>query len=125
MTAMRRWVGSALLLAFGLATLTLSIVWGHPDDGWWALGLAAAFALVLALGGRSELLRTVRGDPDERGERVTLVTSNIVVNLMAAVGVVGAAIEQGRGVHAGPWTLACVAGGALYLVTFVVVRART
>jgi hypothetical protein len=36
----------------------------------------------------------------------------------------GSVVEQAGGVHSGPWTLACVAGGCLYLLVFLVVRAR-
>ncbi len=124
MTATRRWVGSGIFVVVGIATLALSVAWHHADDGWWALGLSLAFAVVLAVGGRSDFLRTMRGDPDERGAQLTLVTSNIVLNLVAAVAVVGAILEQAHGGHLGPWTLACITGGALYLATFLVVRAR-
>ena len=125
MTATRRWVGSGIFVAFGAATLALSLVWHHADDGWWVFGLSMAVAAGLAVGGRSDLVRTMRGDADERGAQVTMVTSNIVLNIAAAVAVVGAVIEQARGQHIGPWTLSCVAGGALYLLTFLVVRARS
>jgi hypothetical protein len=123
MMAARRWVGPAIFVAFGAATLGLSVVWRHPDDGVWAMGVSLALAAVLVAGGRSELLRTVRGDADERGARVVLVTSNIVLNVAAAVAVVGAVIEQAGGLHMGPWTLACEAFGAFYLLTFAAVRA--
>ena len=122
---MRRWTGSAIFVVFGTAALVLSLAWNHGTDGWWIFGLSTIFAVVLAAGGRSDLLRTFRGDADERGARVTEVTSNIVLNMIAAVAVAGSLVEQARGVHQGPWTLACVAGGALYLVTFLTVRALT
>ncbi len=125
MTARRSWVGPGLFVGFGVATLALSVIWDHVQDGLWALALSLVLALGLAVGGRSDLLRTVRGDADERGARVTMVTSNIVLNVAAVVGVVGSVIEQAHGIHMGPWTLACVAGGAFYLLTFLLVRLRS
>jgi predicted MFS family arabinose efflux permease len=126
MIATRRWVGPGMLVAFGAATLALSTVWHHSDDGLWAMGVSLVLAAVLALGGQhSDLLRTVRGDADERGAQVVLVTSNIVLNIAAAVAVVGAVIEQAHGLRWGPWTLACVAFGSLYLVVFLAVRGRS
>jgi hypothetical protein len=61
---------------------------------------------------------------DERAAHVTSVTNGVVLNLAALAAVVGSVVEQARGVHSGPWTLACVAGGCLYLLVFLVVRAR-
>ena len=95
--AARRWVGPAIFVAFGAATLGLSVVWRHPDDGVWAMGVSLALAAVLVAGGRSELVRTVRGDADERGARAVLVTSNIVLNIAAAVAVVGAVTSRPAG----------------------------
>jgi hypothetical protein len=79
---------------------------------------------VFAAGGRSELIRAVLGDGDERAAHVTSVTDGVALNLAALAAVVGSVVEQARGMHSGPWTLACVAGGCLYLLVFVVVRAR-
>jgi len=124
MTHARSWVGPGLFVVFGVTTLALSVLWNHAADGAWAFSISMVFALVLAVGGRSDFLRTVRGDADERGAQVTLITSNIVLNVAAVAAVVGAVIEQAHGVHMGPWTEACMVGGAFYLVTFLLVRAR-
>jgi hypothetical protein len=88
-----------------------------------ATGVSLALTAVLVVGGRSDVLSTMRGDADERGSRVMLVTSNIVLNVAAGVAVVGAVIEQASGLRMGPWTFACVAFGAFYLLTFAAVRA--
>ena len=122
MVAMRKWAGPAVFVSFGAAALALSAVQHHAEDGLWMMGLSLVFAAVLAMGGRSDLLRTIRGDADERGAQVVLVTSNIVLNVAAAVAVVGAVIEQAHGLHLGPWTLACVAFGSFYLVVLLAVR---
>jgi hypothetical protein len=119
----RRWAGPALILAFGLAVFAVSLTWKHVDDGVWALGLSIFFAGALAAGGRSELVRAMRGDGDERAAHITSTTNLIVLNLAGLVAVVGAVLEQASGVHWGPWTLACVIGGGVYFVVFVAVRA--
>jgi uncharacterized membrane protein len=119
----RKWAGPALVLAFGLAVFAASLVWGHPTDGIWALALSAVFAGALAVGGRSELVRSMRGDGDERIAHITNVTNLIVLNVAGLAAVAGAVVEQARGFHSGPWTLACVIGGGVYLAVFIVVRA--
>jgi hypothetical protein len=119
----RKWAGSALILAFGLAVFAASLAWGHPDDGIWALALSTVFAGALAVGGRSELVRSMRGDGDERAAHITNLTNLIVLNVAGLAAVAGAVVEQARGFHSGPWTLACVIGGGVYFLVFIVVRA--
>jgi predicted MFS family arabinose efflux permease len=120
----RRYGGSALLTAFGVVMLVTSIAAHHLEDGVWALAISLVVAAGFAVGGRSELIRAIRGDGDERAAHVTAVTNGVVLNLAALAAVAGSVVEQARGIHSGPWTLACVAGGCLYLVVFLVVRAR-
>ena len=120
----RRWAGSVLLLLFGVGVFVASLFARHVDDGVWALGVSVVFAGLLAVGGRSELIRGVRGDGDEREVHIQSVTNMLVLNVIALVAVVGAVVEQARGVHWGPWTLACVFGGLLYAAVYLVVRGR-
>ena len=120
----RRWAGSVLLLVFGVAVWVASVIAHHTGDGVWALGTSVVVAAGLAAGGRSELVRGLRGDGDERAMHIQSVTNMIVLNVAALVAVVGSVVEQARGVHSGPWTLACVVGGVVYALVYLVVRTR-
>ena len=120
----RRWAGPVLLVVFGVSMLAASIAVHRAGDGVWALVLSVVVAAALAAGGRSGLVRAVRGDGDEREVHIQAVTNMVVLNVAAVAAVVGSVVDQTWGQHSGPWTLACVAGGGLYVLVFLVVRTR-
>ncbi|HEY7706111.1 MAG TPA: hypothetical protein VH968_02945 [Gaiellaceae bacterium] len=92
---MNRWIPA---LVAGLAIPTFVAFWigGDPRAGLIWGGLSVVFGIVLALGGRSDTIRLLRGeDDDERSlaleQQATMLTGIVLIVALAALFLVTAA----------------------------------
>jgi hypothetical protein len=90
-----RWV-PALVASLAIPTFVAFWIGGEPRAGLIWGGLSVVFALVLALGGRSDTIRLLRGeDDDERAlaleTRATMLTGVVLIVALAVLFLVTAA----------------------------------
>ncbi len=121
-----RWLVPALVLGIGGAYLVLSWLGGDPERGVWMLAIMVAYGGLLLLGGRSELVRQLRGQPaDERyeGFGVLAVAFMGFVTVLVVLGLF--LWELGRGEDGQPYALICLVSGASYLAALLWLRWRS
>ncbi len=92
---MNRWV-PALVAALAIPTFVAFWIGGDPRAGLIWGSLSVLFALVLAVGGRSDTIRLLRGeDDDERSlaleTRATMLTAVVLIVALAVLFLVTAA----------------------------------
>lgn len=120
------WFLPLLALALGVACLAAFWIGGKPRDGVYALLVMAGFGLVALLGGRSEMIRGLRGDGrDEYWERMdTHATALAGIVLIGAV--IGMCLwEWGHGRDGSPYVQLGAVAGLAYLVALGVLRLRS
>ena len=111
----------ALGLAFGAALW----IGGKPEDGLWALGVMVVFGLLIAVGGRSETIRGLRGDGrDERFERLDRDATALAGIVLISVVLVMCAWEWAHGRDGSPYVQLGAIGGVAYLGAVVALRLR-
>ena len=110
-----------------LGGLFLAAFWagGNPRDGLFALGLMTAIAAVVLLGGRSEMIRGLRGDGrDEYWERLD-ARATLFSGVVTLTVIIGMCLwEWGHGRDGAPYTALGAIGGLAYLGGLVVLRLR-
>ena len=110
----------------GLAFLTVFWISGNPGAGLGSLAVMAGYGLLLLLGGRSEIVRTLRGQaPDERygmfDLRATAITGTVTLSVL-----VGGALHQlARGQDPGPYVLIIAIAALTYLASLLWLRWRS
>lgn len=116
-TRASRWTVPAVALALGGAMLAAAWVGGKPGLGTAMLAIMAAYAaLLLLLGGRSDVVGVMRGQPaDERYRSFDLRATAFAATVMAAVIIVGFLYELARGGDGEPYSLF----GFVFLVSYV------
>ena len=111
----------ALGLAFGAALW----IGGEPEDGLWALGVMVVFGLLIAVGGRSETIRGLRGDGrDERFERLDRDATALAGIVLISVVLVMCGWEWAHGRDGSPYVQLGAISGLAYLVAVVALRLR-
>lgn len=122
------WFLPVLAAGLGLACLAAFWIGGQPEEGLWALGvmLALALAVVVAVGGRSDLIRGLRGDGrDEYWERIDVRATSL-----AGLAVVGSVIlmclwQWAHGRDGSPYAQLGAIGGAAYVLAVAGLRLRS
>jgi hypothetical protein len=115
-----------LCVVLGLAFLTVFWIAGDPGAGLGSLAIMVGYGLLLLLGGRSEIVRTLRGQaPDERygmfDLRATAITGTVTLSVL-----VGAALyELARGQDPGPYVLIIAIAAVTYLASLLWLRWRS
>jgi hypothetical protein len=120
-----KWVVPVFSVVMGLVLLGAGILGGHSSDGVFALGVMTAFGAVVALGGRSETIRGLRGDGrDERfaamDYRATFMSGSVL--LLAVLVAYIVSVANGRSGAPYDW-LAAIAG-VTYLASVAWLRIR-
>ncbi|MDX6514224.1 MAG: hypothetical protein QOE36_3728 [Gaiellaceae bacterium] len=127
MTRIRRskWTLPLFFLMSGVGVFVVQLASGRRGDGFVSLGVGAVVAAVLLLGGRSETIRSVRGDlRDERFDAIH-VEASAAAALVLAVALAGALVyEWTQGRDGRPYAQLVAIGGATYLLSLVVLRVR-
>ena len=114
--------------ALFLGVLCGGAIWigGDHGGGVWAFAVLAAFAVLIALGGRSELIRGLRGDGrDEYWARVDLLATTFA-GIVAITAIIGMCLwEWSHGRDGSPYAQLGAIGGVAYVASLVVFRLRS
>jgi hypothetical protein len=127
MTAVHRtkWFLPLFSLATGLAMLAALSLGGRQGDGLFALGLMTAIGLVALLGGRSDLIRGLRGDgKDEYWERLDLRATALAGGVVIAAVCALCLWEWAHGRDGSPYAAIGALGGVSYVLALGVLRWR-
>jgi hypothetical protein len=120
-----KWFLPAFSLLLGIASFVAFWIGGHVAEGVISLVILGGFGLVVALGGRSETIRAVRGD--ERDEYWAGIDRDATV--FAGMVLIGALIvmcmwEWGHGRDGSPYSQLAAITGVAYVVGLVVLRLK-
>ena len=121
-----RWIVPAVALLGGAAYLIANWLGGNIPLGLAMFAVMVAYTALLVLGGRSELVRVLRGQPtDERYRTFDLRASAFAggVVLVALLG--GGLYELARGEDGQPYALLAALGGASYIAALLWLRVRS
>lgn len=120
-----RWELPAFSVLMGVVMFGAEFVGGDLQGGVYALVIMCAFAVLLALGGRSETIRLMRGEVDERGALIDL-RATAYTGILLIVVIIGAFLVQVARGHSGdPYTQLGAVAGAGYLAALFIVRRRS
>ena len=126
MTMLRnKWFTPLVALLIGCVILGAQWVGGDPRTGVYSLGVMAAFALLVLVGGRFDLVRGLRGDGrDEYWARID-VHATALTGLFAVGLIIGMCIwEWAHGRDGSPYTQLGAIAGVAYVLAVVVLRIR-
>ena len=120
-----KWFMPAFSLALGAACLAAFWIGGDRDDGLRALGMMGLLAAILLVGGRSELIRGLRGDGRDEywarlDHRATLVGGHVAIGGL----IVMCLWEWAHGRSGTPYTPLAGISGLAYLTAVAVLRWR-
>ena len=119
------WFLPLFSVALGVACLTAFWLSGNPGDGLFALGVMSAAGFLIAVGGRSETIRGLRGDGrDERFARLDHAATELA-GLVAMTAIIFMCLwEWGHGRDGSPYVQLGALSGVAYLVAIGVLRLR-
>jgi len=115
------------LFSVALGGICLAAFWigGDSDQGLISFAVLAAFGLLFLLGGRSELVRGLRGDgKDEYWARLDLVATTIAGMAVITAIIVMCLWEWAHGRNGSPYAQLGAIGGLSYLLAVGVLRWR-
>jgi hypothetical protein len=120
-----KWFLPSVSIALGVAFMAAHTIGGDLRTGVSALGLMAVVALGVLVGGRSEMVRGLRGDGrDEYWEGVDR-RATLAAGLATLTAIIGMCLwEWGHGRDGAPYVQLGTLGGAAYLVALLVIRLR-
>lgn len=121
-----RWAVPLLCLLLGFAYLGAFWVAGNPGAGIGPFAIMVGYGVLLLAGGRSEILRTLRGQaPDERYRSFDLRASAITGTVTLSILVGGLFWELARGQDGNPYGLILGVAGVTYLASLFWLRWRS
>ena len=120
------WAVPLVCVLLGLAFLAVFWISGNPGAGLGSLAVMVGYGLLLLLGGRSEIVRTLRGQaPDERygmfDLRATAITGTVTLSVLVG----GALYQLARGQDPGPYVLIIAISAVTYLASLLWLRWRS
>jgi hypothetical protein len=120
------WFLPLFSVALGVACLVAFWIGDNRGEGLFALGLMTALGAVFYLGGRSDMIRGLRGDGrDEYWER-TDVHATALAGLVVITAIIGMCLwEWGHGRDGSPYAQLGAVAGVAYLVSLAVLRFRS
>jgi hypothetical protein len=111
-----------------LGALCGGAIWigGDHKDGMFAFGVLAVLAVLIAVGGRSEMIRGLRGDGrDEYWARVDLLATTFA-GIVAITAIIGMCLwEWAHGRDGTPYSQLGAITGVAYLLGLALVRWRS
>lgn len=127
MTAVHKtkWYVPGVSLVLGLAMLAAFWAGDRPGDGLFALGVMGALGLVALVGGRSDLIRGLRGDGrDEYWERIDVDATALTGHVLIAA-IIGMCLwEWAHGRDGMPYAALGAVGGVGYVLSLALLRWR-
>ena len=128
MTALHETTWFLRLFSFALGLIFLGALWmgGQQRGGFEALAVMSAVGLLLLVGGRSELIRGLRGDGrDEYWQRIdvyaTVLAGNVAIGAIIAMCV----WEWAHGRDGTPYTQLGAITGVAYVLAVALLRWRS
>ena len=120
-----KWFVPLFAVALGMIMLAAQWIGGHAESGLGSLGIMAAFAALVLLGGRSETIRGLRGDGrDERFRQIDIHATALAGLAVITAIIVAFIIELARGHSGNPYGWLGAIAGLAYLGAIVVLRIR-
>lgn len=120
-----KWFLPLFAVALGVIMLAAQWIGGHPESGLGSLGIMAAFAAVVILGGRSETIRGLRGDGrDERFRQIDIHATALAGLAVITAIIVAFVVELARGHSGNPYGWLGAIAGISYLAAIIVLRIR-
>jgi hypothetical protein len=121
-----KWVQPTIALVLGLVMWAAFWIGGDPATGLFSFGIMAACGVILLFGGRSEMVRGMRGDGrDERWAMIDLRATALAGLVVITAVLVGFIVEIARGHDGMPYTWLGALGGVAYLVGLLIGRWRS
>jgi hypothetical protein len=121
-----KWVQPAFALVLGLVMLVAFWAGGDAASGVTSFIIMAAFGLVLLLGGRSEMIRGVRGDGrDERWAMIDLRATALAGIAVIMAVIVAFIVDVARGGDGSPYTWLGALAGVAYVAGLLIGRWRS
>lgn len=125
-TSNRKWTVPVLCLIFGVAYLAVFWIGGNPVAGVGPFAIMVGYGLLLLVGGRSEVVRTLRGQPSDEMWRSFDVRASLFSFFVLVAVLIGMVLyEIARGQDAQPYVLLCLVGGASYIAALIWFRLRS
>lgn len=120
-----KWFLPGFSLLLGVIFLVAFWIGDDPATGLSSLGVMAVVAIILLLGGRSEMVRGLRGDGRDEywarmDERATLITGNAMITMVMGMCV----WEWAHGRTGTPYVQLGAIGGLIYVGALAVTRWR-
>lgn len=116
----KRWAVPLLCLFFGAAYLVVFWIAGNPGAGLGPFAIMVGYGALLFFGGRSEVVRVLRGWPsDERYRMFGMRAFAFAGAVMMSILIGGFFYELAQGRVANPYGLILAAGGVSYVVALV------
>jgi hypothetical protein len=121
-----KWFLPLFSLGLGVACLVAFRIGGEPREGVYALAVMAGLGLVFLLGGRSDMIRGLRGDGrDEYWERID-VHATALAGLVVISLIIGMCFwEWAHGRDGTPYAQLGAIGGLAYVAALGLVRWRS
>ena len=120
------WAVPLVCVLLGLAFLAVFWISGNPGAGLGSLAVMVGYGLLLLLGGRSEIVRTLRGQaPDERYGMFDLRATAITGTVTLSVLVWGTLYQLAQGQDPGPYVLILAIAAVTYLASLLWLRWRS
>ncbi len=122
----RNWFLPLFSLGLGVACLVAFWLGGNPGQGLASLGVMAGLGVVFLIGGRSDLIRGIRGEGrDEYWERID-VHATALAGIVVITAVIGMCLwEWGHGRDGSPYSQLGAIGGVAYVAAIIGLRARS
>lgn len=125
MTDGSRWAVPALAVGIGVVYFIASTIGGNLTGGLIMLGVMVAYAVFLLIGGKSDVVQMLRGQPaDERYKHIETQATVIAANVLAVFVIALAVIEFARGEDGSPYTLIALVFAGTYVLSLIWLRRR-
>jgi hypothetical protein len=119
------WATPVLGLVLGLAFLIASLAGGHPALGVFSLVWLGGWSVAIAIIGlRSETVRGLLDNRDERLAGISLRATALCGGAMIGAVIIGTVVSLARGQSGSPYDIIGAVGGVTYLAAVAYYRIR-
>lgn len=116
----KKWAVPLLCLFFGVAYLVAFWIAGNPGAGLGPFAIMVGYGVLLLVGGRSEIVRVLRGQPpDERYRMFDLQAFTFAGAVMMSILIGGFFYELSQGRIANPYGMILGIAGVSYVVALI------